>query len=175
MGITYTDILQAGEKQFKIDDPLDPEHKYLEHASVESSELKNIYDGTVVLNANGEAWVELPQWFEALNKDFRYQLTCIGGYSQVYIADKIQNNRFKIAGGTANLEVSWQVTGIRKDAYAKTHPFKVEEMKSPQNVGKYLNPEAYGLPKEKGIFYSSHSEQQPENEGLRKIKSSHVN
>ncbi len=69
--VNVTGTLSAGEKYFKIDDPLDPASKYLVHSSVESSELKTIYDGTVVLNARGEAVVRLPNWFEALNGDFR--------------------------------------------------------------------------------------------------------
>ena len=67
---------------FQIDHPLDPENKYLNHSFVESPEMKNIYDGVVVLDASGERWVELPEWFEALNKNYRYQLTCIGGFAQ---------------------------------------------------------------------------------------------
>jgi hypothetical protein len=50
-------------------------------------------------------------------KDFRYQLTCIGGSALVYISEEIKNNRFAIAGGKQGLKVSWQVTGIRKDPY----------------------------------------------------------
>jgi hypothetical protein len=61
-----------------IDHPLDPANKYLHHSFVESPDMKNIYDGVVVLNAKGEAVVKLPTWFGALNKDFRYQLTPIG-------------------------------------------------------------------------------------------------
>jgi hypothetical protein len=40
--------------------------------------MKNLYDGVVRLDGNGEAAVELPQWFDALNQEFRYQLTAIG-------------------------------------------------------------------------------------------------
>ncbi len=57
-------------------------------------------------------------YFEALSQDFRYQLTCIGGFSNVYLAEKITDNHFRIAGGNPGLEVSWQITGIRKDAWA---------------------------------------------------------
>jgi hypothetical protein len=114
---------------FKIDHPLDPENKYLLHSFVESPDMKNIYDGNVILDENGEAWVELPDWFEALNKDFRYQLTCIGGYAPVYIGEEISDNQFKIGGGQPGMKVSWQVTGIRHDTYAEQHPLQVEEDK----------------------------------------------
>jgi hypothetical protein len=116
----------AAEKDFRIDHPLDPKAKYLVHASVESSERKNIYDGTAILDERGEAVVELPDWFEALNTDFRYQLTCVGQFAPVYVAEKIQHNRFKIGGGPAGLEVCWMVTGNRQDHYAQTNPLQVE-------------------------------------------------
>ena len=89
---------------FKIDHPLDPANKYLYHSFVELPDMKNIYDGVATLDANGAAVVTLPDWFEALNEEFRYQLTCIGGYAPVYIAQEIKDNQFTIAGGTARLQ-----------------------------------------------------------------------
>ena len=87
---------------FKIDHPLDPANKYLSHSFVESPDMKNIYDGVATLNASGEAVVELPEWFEALNKDFRYQLTAVGAPGpNLHIAKKISGNRFTIAGGAS--------------------------------------------------------------------------
>lgn len=138
-------------KMFQIDHPLEPAEKYLWHASVESDDRKNMYDGVVTLDAKGTGWITLPDWFQALNKDFRYQLTCIGGYAPVYIAQEIKNNRFQIAGGKSGLKVSWQVTGVRQDALAKATPFKVEEEKSAADRGKYLNPVEMGFPASLGI------------------------
>ncbi len=131
---------------FRIDHPLDPENKYLNHSFVESPDMMNIYNGNVTLDADGEAWVELPDWFEALNQDFRYQLTCIGGFAPVYVAQEIQDNRFQIAGGTSGIKVSWQVTGIRHDPYAEAHRIPVEEEKPPEEQGTYLHPVEYGKP-----------------------------
>jgi hypothetical protein len=131
---------------FKIDHPLDPANKYLYHSFVESPDMKNIYDGVVTLDVNGEAVVELPDWFGALNRDFRYQLTCVGGFAPVYIAEEIEDNQFTIAGGTPGLKVSWQVTGIRQDPYAEQHRIPVEEDKPLEVRGTYLYPEGYGLP-----------------------------
>jgi len=136
---------------FKIDHPLDPENKYLSHSFVESPDMMNVYNGNVVLDDSGQTVVEMPDWFEALNRDFRYQLTCIGGFAPVYIAGKIQDNSFKIAGGTAGLEVSWQVTGIRHDSYAEANRIPVEENKEPDERGKYLHPVEHGLSIERGI------------------------
>lgn len=132
---------------FKIDHPLDPTNKNLYHSFVESPDMMNVYNGNVVPDDDGEAWVELPEWFEALNRDFRYQLTCIGGFAQVYIGDEVAENRFLIAGGTPGMKVSWQVTGIRHDPYADAHRIPVEEMKKPEHRGKYLHPEVYGQPR----------------------------
>ena len=145
-----------GGSTFKIDHPLDPARKYLSHSAVESPDMKNIYDGVVLLDANGEAEVELPIWFEALNTDFCYQLTCIGGYAPVYIAQEVQGNRFKIAGGTSGMKVSWQVTGIRQDAWAKAHRIQVEENKPVEEHGYYLHPELHGELEEKSIVRVRH-------------------
>lgn len=149
--VKVTGRLTKGSGSFKIDHPLDPENKYLQHSFVESPDMMNIYNGSVTLNKDGQVTVELPEWFGVLNKDCRYQLTCIGGFAPVYIAEKISDNRFKIAGGKPGMEVSWQVTGIRRDPYANKHRITVEENKSLQERGYYLHPEAYGLPKEKSI------------------------
>jgi hypothetical protein len=46
----------AGTKDFKIDHPLDPANKYLVHASVESSEMMNIYTGATIAWANWFSW-----------------------------------------------------------------------------------------------------------------------
>ena len=73
----------------------------------------------------------MPDYFEALNREFRYQLTPIGGAApSLHVAEKISGNRFKIAGGPVGLEVSWQVTGVRKDTWAEANRIKVEESKS---------------------------------------------
>lgn len=151
--VNVTGTLTKGAGAFRIDHPLDPENKYLQHSFVESPDMKDIYDGIVTLDANGQAVVALPEWFEPLNQDFRYQLTCIGAYAPVYIKTKITGNQFKIAGGTPSLEVSWQVTGIRHDKYAEANRIPVELDKKSDERGKYAHPEAFSLPVERGIDY----------------------
>ncbi len=138
---------------FKIDHPLDPENKYLQHSFVESPDMMNVYNGNVVLDDEGKARIELPEWFEALNREFRYQLTCIGGYAPVYIEEEISGNSFAIAGGVPGLKVSWQVTGIRQDPWAEANRIPVETDKNPLEKGLYRHPEVYGQPEEKGISY----------------------
>src|SRR5579872_1222280 len=150
--IYATGVVYGSAKDFRIDHPLDPTNKYLQHTAVESSEMKNIYDGVALLDGNGEVTVQLPSWFEALNGDFRYQLTAIGRPGPgLYIAQEISGNRFRIAGGTAGAKISWMVTGIRHDAYAAANPLVVEADKIPMDRGYYLHPELYGAPPEQGI------------------------
>jgi hypothetical protein len=136
---------------FKIDHPLDPANKFLYHSFVESPDMKNVYDGVVTLDAAGEATVSLPDWFEALNRDFRYQLTSIGSFSPLYVKSKLSDAKFSIAGGTPGQEVSWQLTGIRKDAWANAHRIPVEEDKPAAERGLYLHPVENGQPAAKGI------------------------
>jgi hypothetical protein len=136
---------------FKIDHPLDPSNKYLYHSFVESPDMKNIYDGVASLDAAGEAVVSMPEWFGALNRDFRYQLTCIGGFAPVYIAEEITNNQFKIGGGKPGMKVSWQVTGTRQDAWANAHRIPVEEVKPEDEHGTYLHPELFGAPEQLAV------------------------
>lgn len=137
---------------FRIDHPLDPANKYLQHSFVESPDMKNIYDGVVSLGSSGEAWVVLPKWFEALNRDFRYQLTPIGAPApNLHVADVITDGRFRIAGGEPGMDVSWMVTGIRRDPYAEAHPIEVELEKPAGEQGLYIHPELYGLPREAAI------------------------
>ncbi len=145
----------SGTKSFLLDHPLDPSNKYLYHSVIESSDMMNLYNGIVALDANGEAVVTLPEWFEALNKDFRYQLTAIGAPGpNLYIAEEVANNRFRIAGGSPGMKISWQVTGIRQDAWAKAHPMAVEVEKSAVERGYYLHPELLDQPEEKGIEWA---------------------
>ncbi|MBI2416574.1 MAG: hypothetical protein HYV28_01470 [Ignavibacteriales bacterium] len=113
--------------------------------------MKNIYDGVIILDKAGEAVVKLPDYFSALNKDFRYQLTPIGSYSPVYIATEIANNTFEIAGGKSGQKISWTVTGIRNDAYAQGNRIEVEETKSETERGHYIHPEAFGKSLDLGI------------------------
>jgi trimeric autotransporter adhesin len=135
--------LSKGGGSFKIDHPLDPAHKYLYHSFVESPDMMNIYNGNVVTDKRGVATVVLPDYFGALNRDFRYQLTVMGQFAQAIVSKKIANNRFVIRSSKPQVEVSWQVTGIRQDAYANAYRIPVEEAKPPQQQGHYLHPELF--------------------------------
>jgi hypothetical protein len=133
--------LTKGGGSFKIDHPLDPAGKYLFHSFVESPDMMNVYNGTVHLDDEGKATVELPDWFEILNRDYRYQLTAIGGPApNLHVAAKVADGKFSIAGGDARQEVSWQVTGIRQDAWANANRIEVEVDKPEEDRGRYLHP-----------------------------------
>ena len=121
------------------------------HACTEGPEPLNVYSGNIILDVNGETWVDLPSYFQEINKDFRYQLTPIGNPSVLYIAEEISNNRFKIGGGTPGMKVSWRVEGVRNDLWNRQHKKPVEEEKPALMQGKYLHPELFGQPKELAI------------------------
>jgi len=134
--------------------------------------MKTIYDGLVVLDSNGEAVVDLPPWFEALNMDFRYQLTPIGSPSPgLFVGQKIQQGRFRISGGHPNGEVCWQVTGIRQDVWAKAHRVAVERDKPASERGHYMHPELHGKSPQQGIKnarYPETEKQSRDSEELRR-------
>lgn len=137
----------SGSKSFVIDHPFDPGNKYLKHFCIESNEVLNIYRGTVQLNANGEATITLPHYFEAINTNFSYQLTAIGSASPaIFVKSEIANNTFVIAGGQPNQKISWQVTAERNDRFMTAHPEeKLDEVEKPAHLkGKYLHPLVYG-------------------------------
>jgi hypothetical protein len=121
--------ISKGGGSFAIDHPLDPDNMILRHSFVESPDMMNVYNGVVTTDSLGAALVELPTYFEALNRDFRYQLTVIGQFAQAIITEEVQNNRFAIRTSEPRVKVSWQVTGIRKDRWAEEHRIVVEEAK----------------------------------------------
>ncbi|MEJ7641697.1 MAG: hypothetical protein WKF36_05820 [Candidatus Nitrosocosmicus sp.] len=139
--------------------------------------MKNVYDGIVTLDDSGEAKIDFPDWFGALNKDFCYQLTAIGAPGpNLHIAEEISdtttdysssgrnnnNSRFRIAGGISGMKVSWQVTGIRKDPWANAHSVQVEEDKPDKERGYYIHPDLYGQTAENEISRLLFPEEKPE-------------
>jgi hypothetical protein len=151
--VNVVGTLYKSSGAFRIDHPLDPAHKYLQHSFVESPDMKNVYDGNVTTDGKGFAVVKLPAYFQALNKDFRYQLTLLGKEAwgaQAIVWEKIHNNRFVIRS-KPGVEVSWQVTGIRHDRYANAHRIQVVVPKNGKADGRYVHPELYGKPLTKSV------------------------
>jgi len=148
---------------FKIDHPLDPAHKYLYHSFVESPDMKNVYDGVATLDASGTATIALPEWFEALNRDFRYQLTALDTPQPgLFVSSRVKGNAFRIAGGVPGAQVSWQLTGTRHDAWADAHRIRVEEPKPGAEDGTYLHPELFGEPEAKSLAWAQAPGRSPE-------------
>lgn len=145
----------SGTKSFMIDHPLDPENKVLLHYSAESPDVLNIYSGNIELDANGEAWVTLPEYFESINSDPRYTLTSIGAAAPLlHIAEEVQGNQFKIGGGAPGRKVSWEIKAKRTDRFVTQRGAPTERLKTDGEQGKYLEPALYGKPDEMGIFFA---------------------
>jgi hypothetical protein len=149
--VNVTGTLSKGGGSFKIDHPLDPENKYLSHSFVESPDMMNIYNGNITTDQSGRAVIDLPAYFGALNRDFRYQLTVVGQFAQAIVAEEVKDNRFVIQTSVPGVKVSWQVTGIRQDAWANKNRIPVEEVKPERERGSYLHPEAFGKDEERSI------------------------
>jgi hypothetical protein len=114
--------------------------------------MKNVYDGVVVADADGAATVALPDWFAALNTDFRYQLTAIGAPApDLHVATEFDGTSFIIAGGKPGLRISWQLTGIRQDVWATAHRTPVESDKPAHEKGNFLHPELHGADRSQQI------------------------
>ena len=159
--LEVTGNISKGGGSFKIDHPLDPENKYLYHSFVESPDMMNVYNGNITTDDEGFATVAMPDWFEALNRDFRYQLTVIGQFAQAIVAEKMADNRFVIRTDKPSVEVSWQVTGIRQDAFANENRIPLEVDKAESERGQYLHPTAFGQPEDRRVGHRE-SPQAPE-------------
>jgi hypothetical protein len=147
--------ISKGSGTFVIDHPLDPENKLLYHSFVESPDAKNIYDGVATLDQNGEAVIELPRYFMALNTDVRYLVSSIDGpQPDLHLKEEVAKRHlglfgrpvFEVAGGEAGKRISWQVSGVRKDRYIVENPIVTEVEKDDTTLvdkGEYLF-EGYG-------------------------------
>jgi len=173
------DVGATGNKNFVIDHPLDPENKILKHTSIESPEVLNMYRGNIVLDNLGEAAVQLPDYFMAININFSYDLTPIGQKApDLYIKNEInEEGEFEISGGNPGQKVSWVVYAERNDLYMRQDGIRVVEVeKDESEKGKYLMPELYNQPPEKGIFYNSinNQERSPEQMNTIQVESQEV-
>ena len=130
--LSITGALAKGSGTFVIDHPLKPFTHLLYHSFVESPEPKNMYDGVATLDARGEARITLPDYFEALNKDFRYQFfPHFQPMPNLYVKEEVKRNTFVIAGGVPGGEITWQITGNRHDPYILANPIIPEVQKDP--------------------------------------------
>ena len=144
--VTASDQLRCGiiskaGGSFTIDHPVYPYNKILNHYFIEGPEMRYIYDGEVILDASGRATVHLPDYFSALNRKPRIQVTGVGT-SDVYVAEDIKENTFVI-GGKPGTEVYWRVTGERADVTAEVirRMMPVEQSKTGALSGRMLDDE----------------------------------
>jgi hypothetical protein len=151
--LAVSGTVSKGGGSFRIDHPLDPANKYLVHSFVESPEMLNVYSGNATTDARGRATVTLPAWFSSVNKDLRYQLTTLGQQAQAWVSSEVKGNAFSIATDKPNTKVSWQVSGVRADAWADANRIQVEMDKPAAERGKYLHPGLYGQSAEKGVRF----------------------
>ena len=163
-GVEVHGHLSTPSGGFQIDHPRDLANSFLNHFFVESPDMLNVYNGNVTTNTDGNATVELPGYFESLNRDFCYQLTVIGQFAQAIVSEEFNGNHFTIKTDKPNVTVSWQVTGIRQDAWAKAHRVAAEVEKPVSQRGKYLTPLEHGQPATMGIRYAEWSQATEETE-----------
>src|SRR6266545_1074294 len=144
--------LFKGGGGFKIDHPLDPGNKYLSHSFVESPEMLNVYTGTGVTDEQGQATVALPDFFEALNRDHRFQVTPLGQLALATVQGGVGGNRFTIRTDKPGVTVSWQVTGVRQDPWAEAHPVVFVNDTATTERGFFLHPEMHGQSPEMSVM-----------------------
>ncbi|MCC7433774.1 MAG: hypothetical protein IT363_03755 [Methanoregulaceae archaeon] len=155
------DMGASGTKPFRIDHPFDPENKYLLHYAAESPMPQNFYVGNVITDAQGYAWVTLPDYFGEINKNFKYQLTVISeDFVQAVISKKIKSNRFQVRTSAPNTEVSWRVDADRNDLYVRNRPAKDVVEKEGREKGTYQHPAFYGFGPERGMDYDGEPKRQ---------------
>jgi len=152
------DFFASGRKAFRIDHPLDPKNKYLLHFASESPSPQNFYSGNAVTDADGYAWVELPEYCAAVNTNFKYQLTIVddadsNGFAQVKVSREVRGNRFQIGTSAPGTKVSWRVEADRNDPYVRARQLSDVVEKVGPARGTYLHPEFYGQPPEMGMNY----------------------
>lgn len=143
----------SGTKSFMIDHPTDPDNKFLKHYCAESPEVLNIYRGNIMLDSNGEAQIELPDYFDEININFSYYLTPIGGAApNLHVKEEVRDNHFIIAGGQAGMKVSWVLYAQRNDRYVRENPKSTEVEPEKRQKGTYIHPELFGQPESKSMF-----------------------
>ncbi|MBS1712950.1 MAG: hypothetical protein JST30_01290 [Armatimonadetes bacterium] len=164
------DFASTGIKAFRIDHPLDPTNKYLTHFCTEGAEALNAYSGNVRTDAKGYATVRLPDYFEAVNRDARYQLTVVDegdrdGFVSAKVVRKIRGNTFVVRSSAPDVEVSWRVEAVRNDPYARAHVRPDVAMKPDNDRGTYQHPELYGQPLSKGSAFNAQAAAASESKG----------
>jgi hypothetical protein len=77
------------------------------------------------------------------------------------VVREVRDNQFTMRSSRGNLKVSWQVTGIRKDAWAEKNRIPNSVDKPAVERGKYLHPEAFDKPVTQGVHIAPAANRQP--------------
>ena len=145
----------SGVKSFRIDHPMDPENKYLLHYSSESPFPQNFYNGIVETDAQGYAWVNLPDYFGQINTNYKYQLTIVGkSFARAIVNEEISGNRFQIRTDLPHIKVSWEVKADRNDLRIQANRPTDVVLKVGAEKGKLQHPEYYNQPASMGMDYA---------------------
>jgi len=137
----------------RLDHPADPENQNLQLAGIDSPEMLVTISGNATTDGTGQAEVAVPAYFTAIAADYRYQLTVIGQFAQAIVSRELLGDRFQIKTDQPNVKVSWAITGVRTDNFAKANPLIPELAKPTEQRGRYLHPQAFGLPFERSVDY----------------------
>lgn len=146
----------SGTKSWIMDHPLKPETHILNHFCAEGPEPYNVYRGNVVTDAKGYASVELPDYFESINRDPSYHLTVIDNsddFVMAKVVDEVRNNTFRIRTSKPGVKVSWRIEAVRSDKWVEKYGYREVVEKKGTEVGRYISPELYGMPETQGWFY----------------------
>jgi hypothetical protein len=116
-GVTVTGAftVTGGTKNFAMVDPADS-RKAIYFAALEGPEAGTYIRGTAK-TSNGEVVIQLPGYFTRATENERMtvQLTPVGGWSQVYVAEKSPERLVvRVAPGGSDLEFDYLVQGVRK-------------------------------------------------------------
>ena len=138
-GVTVTN----GIKAFKIDHPLAPTERWLQHNAVEGDGHFTFYRGNVMLDERGRGVVRMPDWFDALNDDVSIVYSSWGDAQPVSTVRLVPNG-WEIAG-QPHQRVSWMASGVRRDAWAMGNPLLIEKDKEDDDRGYVAAWREYGL------------------------------
>ena len=139
---------------------------------VESPENLLIYRAKAMLDTDGEARVEMPDYFTALVKEDEatVTLTPVGKPFLTGYDWDVGYDAFTVYGDPGR-EVSWVVYADRDDPAIREHALPVEMDKEPDSKlcprGKLLNPTAYGYPESMGVNYEERQKAMREHEEMQ--------
>lgn len=154
--VSISGKLSKGGGGFTIDDPTDPENRYLSHSFVESPEMLNVYRGTVTTDQEGAATVELPRYVAALNREFSYHLTVVGDFARAAVSAPLRDGRLSLRTDQPGVTVCWLVLGVRADPWAEANRIEVERDKPDGERNLYLHPELYDQPPTRSLLHSQY-------------------